>query len=96
MEKKRYPIIEEEDNSSVMTAAEPMGAVAMQEIKTYTIEEEPSTSYILPFIGPSTHEEAIRRIEEAEREIESGETYAWEDVLNEVRTRAGRYATEIN
>ena len=86
MEEKRYPKIEEEDGFGCMKAEEPIG------IASYT--ELPDT-FKEPLAGPSTYEEAISRIEEAEQEIEMGETYDWKDVISEARQRVRQYATEV-
>lgn len=101
MEEKRYPKIEEEDGFGCMKAEEPMGAASYTEmpiVDTVTIssevEELPDT-FKEPLAGPSTYEEAISRIEEAEQEIEMGETYDWKDVISEARQRVRQYATEV-
>ena len=47
-------------------------------------------------MGMVSYTEIISRIEEAEQEIERGETYDWDDVLSEARQRvktSGLYAT---
>ena len=81
-----------------MKAAEPTEAVAYNKVVAYDVEDgiEDANSMIMPFIGPSTDEEAIARIEEAEREIEDGDVYEWEDVLKEARQRAKKYEAAIN
>jgi len=87
MEEKRYPKIEEEDGFGCMHAEEPIG------IASYT---ELPVPFKEPLAGPSTYEEAISRIEEAEQEIEMGETYDWKDVISEARQRvktSGLYTT---
>lgn len=38
-------------------------------------------------MGMVSYTEIISRIEEAEQEIERGETYDWDDVLSEARQR---------
>jgi hypothetical protein len=97
MQEKRYPIIDEEDGYGCMKASEPMEAVAYNKAAAYDVEDdiEDASNIIMPFIGPSTCEEAIARIEEAEREIENGEVYDWEDVLAEARQRARKYEAAI-
>ena len=96
MQEKRYPIIDEEDGYGCMKASEPMEAVAYDKVATYDVEDdEDESNIIMPFIGPSTCEEAIARIEEAEREIENGEVYDWEDVLKEARQRVRKYEAAI-
>ena len=98
MEEKRYPIIEEEDGFGCMTAEEPMGVGTYTEMSSVDVvltrgeDEELPQGFNEPFAGPSTYEEAIARIEEAEHEIERGETYDWEDVLSEARQRVRQYA----
>lgn len=86
MEEKRYPKIEEEDGFGCMHAEEPIGIASYTELPV-TFKE--------PLAGPSTYEEAISRIEEAEQEIEMGETYDWKDVISEARQRVRQYATEV-
>lgn len=97
MEEKKYPVIEEEDGYGCMKAAEPTEVVAYDKVAAYHVEDgiEDANSIIMPFIGPSTYEEAIARIEEAEREIEDGDVYEWEDVLKEARQRAKKYKAAI-
>ena len=86
MEEKRYPKMEEEDGFGCMHAEEPIGIASYTELPV-TFKE--------PLAGPSTYEEAISRIEEAEQEIEMGETYDWKDVISEARQRVRQYATEV-
>ena len=78
-----------------MKAAEPTEAVAYNKVAAYDVEDGIEDSIIMPYIGPSTDEEAISRIEEAEREIENGEVYEWEEVLKEARLRAKKYEAAI-
>ena len=101
MEEKRYPRLEEEDGFGCMNAAEPMETRSYTEMSAVDVVimrggvEELPQGFNEPFAGPSTYEEAIARIEEAEREIERGETYDWEDVLSEAKQRVKQYAAEI-
>ena len=97
MKEKKYPKIEEEDGYGCMKASEPTEAGAYDKVTTYGVDDgiEDANSIIMPFIGPSTYEEAIARIEEAEREIENGDVYEWEDVLKEARLRAKKYEAAI-
>ena len=97
MEEKKYPIIEEEEGYSCMEAVEPIKSVAYNKVSAYDVEDgiAGGCNIITPFIGPATYEEAIARIEEAEREIDNGEVYEWEDVLTEARQRARNYEAAI-
>lgn len=97
MEEKNYPIIEEEDGYGCMKAEEPTEALAYDKVAAYNVKDgiEDANNTIMPFIGPSTYEEAIARIEEAEREIEDGDVYEWEDVLKEARQRVHKYEAAI-
>ena len=101
MEEKRYPRLEEEDGFGCMNAAEPMETRSYTEMSAVDVVimrggvEELPQGFNEPFAGPSTYEEAIARVEEAEREIERGETYDWEDVLSEAKQRVKQYAAEI-
>ena len=49
----------------------------------------------MPTIGPSTYEEAISRIEEAEREIDENGGVAWEEVLQAARLRVKSYENQV-
>ena len=49
----------------------------------------------MPTIGPSTYEEAISRIEEAERDIDENGGVAWEDVIQAARLRVKNYENQI-
>ena len=101
MEEKRYPRLEEEDGFGCMNAAESMEMRSYTEMSAVDVVimrggvEELPQGFNEPFAGLSTYEEAIARIEEAEREIERGETYDWEDVLSEAKQRVKQYAAEI-
>jgi hypothetical protein len=93
MEEKRYPKMGEEDSFGCMHAEEPTGIASYTEmpiVDTVAFSsdiEELSDTFKEPLAGPSTYEEAIHRIEEAEQEIERAETYDWKDVLREARQR---------
>ena len=49
----------------------------------------------MPILGPSTYEEAIVRIEEAEKEIDLDGGCSWEDVMFEARQRAKRHEVAV-
>ena len=97
MEEKKYPLIEEEDGYGCMKAAEPIESVTYDKAAANGGEHnlEDAHSMAMPFIGPSTYEEATVRIEEAERDIINGDVYEWEDVLKEARQRATKYEAAI-
>ena len=40
-----------------------------------------------PIIGPSSLDEALLELDEAERQIEAGEGLPWESVLEEIKER---------
>ena len=83
-DEKRYPILDEEDGMTLM-AAEPVAGAALAYAPSYLDEEN------LPLIGPATYEEAIERIELAEREpYHKGVT--WEVVKRQMLDRINSYA----
>ena len=93
--------MEEEDGFGCMNAEEPMGIVSYTKMPNVDVAamgnevDELPKGFNEPFAGPSTYDEAIARIKEAEQEIERGETYDWEDVLSEARQRVRQYAAEV-
>ena len=54
-----------------------------------------SSDFSVPSAGPSTNEEAIARLEEAEHDIENGDVYDWEEVMAETGQRIRLYETSI-
>ena len=49
----------------------------------------------MPIIGPLTVDEAVARIELAEKDIAKGKGYDFEDVINEARHRAAKYESAV-
>lgn len=49
----------------------------------------------LPLAGPTSYEEAIARIEEAEREMDANEGVAWEDVMSEAMQKVNNYEVAV-
>lgn len=82
---KPYPRIDEEDGS-VMTANEPIGAVAYA--------DEATKVDFRPIPGlPQTWDELLECLEEGEKEIERGEYIPGEEVFKSVRERIKGYAS---
>ena len=50
---------------------------------------------LMPYVGPASIDEAITRIEEAEKDIAKGRGYDFEDVIMEARKRNGTYEGAI-
>ena len=72
--------------------AEPVGATSYSS----TVEECEILDWDdMPTIGPSTYEEAITRIEEAEQEIDENGGVAWEEVLQAARLRVKSYENQV-
>ena len=67
----------ENKNHASDVAAEPIGAVAVEDYSNeiYSIDSWPG----MPLVGPKTSQEAIDRIEEAERDIDSCGGILWDD-----------------
>ena len=86
-DEKRYPILDEEDDMTLRTA-EPVAGAALAYAPSYFDEDN------LPLIGPATYEDAIERIEQAEREIDNDEGLDWDDfkLLLKSRYTAVSYA----
>ena len=49
----------------------------------------------MPYLGPSSIEEAHSRIDDAEKEIAKGRGYAFEDVIREARRRTSAHESSI-
>ena len=92
MEEKRYPIMEEETGMDV--ACEPVAAVTAEPM-TMTIDNETAEHDWIddldwdrfPSFGPFSEEDAIARIEEAERDLEDPSKWItseqmWERLYN--------------
>ena len=78
MEKKKYPVFDEEEGIDM--ACEPVGAVEVQQRKTadgVTVVNDWIDDLDwdrFPSHGPFSEEEAIARIDEFEEELKNGET----------------------
>ena len=73
-------------------------ALASSGVTSYSsaIEERETLDWEgMPTIGPSTYEEAISRIEEAEREIDENGGVAWDEVIQTVRLRVKSYENQV-
>jgi hypothetical protein len=79
MDKKNYPIYDEESDNKV---CEPSGVAAYSDWVDCDV----------PILGPSTWEEAIADLDESEREFEAGECIPWENVVGEIKERYKSYA----
>ena len=86
MEEKHYPILEEEDSTLSSKVEEPVDTIAYsdEEVALMTRNDELDWDD-MPLIGPATYEEAMSRIDAAEKECEEGEGTAWDDVMQEAR-----------
>ena len=80
MEEKRYPILEEEENTGM--CCEPVAAIAYDDVE----------DRILPILGPANWEEAMSDLDESEREFETGKCLPWDDVMSEIKERYKHYA----
>jgi len=80
MEEKRYPILDEEEHigaCSESAVAEPY----------YDVEE-----LTPPLLGPATLEEALKALDESEKEFNEGKCIPWEDVISDITRRYPAYA----
>ena len=74
-------------------AAEPVGAVVQNfdDEQQYGVDHWPG----MPLVGPSNIDEVNARIDEAEREIESGDVFDWEIVMLEASNIVRQYAATV-
>lgn len=81
-----------EDEQSMM-AAEPIGAAIRADVSTlgYDIDNWPG----MPLVGPSNQEEMNARIDQAEREINEGIGFSWEQVMSDAKSIVSRYETAV-
>ena len=49
----------------------------------------------MPLTGPSTYEEAVTRIEQAEREMDADDGASWEEVLSEAKDKVNNYEVAV-
>ena len=76
-ENKPYPIIEEEDGST-LSAQEPLGAVA------FTESYAPAEQQTIPGL-PESWDELLDCLREGEEELERGEYIPWDVATNDLR-----------
>ncbi len=76
-----------EDEQSMM-AAEPIGAAIRADVSTlgHDIDNWPG----MPLVGPSNQEEMNARIDQAEREINEGIGFSWEQVMSDAKSIVSR------
>ena len=86
-------IIDEKKEEQSMMAAEPVGAVVRADVSTlgYDIDSWPG----MPIVGPSNLEEMNARIDQAEREINEGIGFFWEQVMSDAQSIVSRYETAV-
>jgi len=74
-------------------AAESIGAIApdFDDEQLYGIDHWPG----MPLVGPTNIEETTARIDEAEREIASGDVYDWNSVMMEAVDIVNQYANRV-
>ena len=97
MEEKHYPIIEEEDSTLSSKVEEPVGTLAYSDEEAALMTRNDDMDWDdMPLIGPATYEEAISRIEAAEKEIEEGKGTPWDAVMQEAKNLVlSKYGTAI-
>ena len=76
-----------------MVAAEPVGAAMRADVSTlgYDIDNWPG----MPLVGPGSLEERNARIDQAEREINEGIGFSWEQVMSDAKSIVSRYETAV-
>jgi hypothetical protein len=84
-EDKPYPIIEEED-SSTLTANESASAVAYAEVYDY------AESASIPGL-PESWDDLLDCLKEGEEELEKGEYILWDVATKEMRSHIAEYAS---
>ena len=93
--KKQKPMSEEKKDIEQSTdmAAEPVGAAMRADVSTlgYDIDNWPG----MPLVGPSNLEEMNARIDQAEREINEGIGFSWEQVMLDAQSIVSRYETAV-
>ncbi len=85
--------IDENKEEQGMMAAEPVGAVMPADVSAlgYDIDNWPG----MPLVGPSNLEEMNARIDQAEREINEGIGFSWEQVMLDAQSIVSRYETAV-
>ena len=80
-----------EDHAGV--AAEPVGVAMRSDVSAlgYNIDNWPG----MPLAGPDNVDEMNARIDQAEQEINSGNGFSWEQVMQEAQSIVNRYATTV-
>jgi len=84
MEEKHYPIFEEEDSIWMNKVEEPIGGTAYSDEEVALMDFDEDTDD-MPLIGPDTYEEAIARINAAEKESEEDKGTPWDVVMQEAK-----------
>jgi len=81
-----------EDESAGM-AAEPVAAAMRSDVSAwgYDIDNWPG----MPLVGPSNIDKMNARIDQAEQEIDNGNGFAWEQVMQEAQSIVNRYETAV-
>ena len=76
-----------------MMAAEPVGVAMRADVSTlgYDIDNWPG----MPLVGPDNPDEMNARIDQAEREIDEGIGFSWEQVMLDAQSIVSRYETTV-
>lgn len=80
MKEKRYPLLDEEEH--IGSCCESAVAESYCEVEEFTP----------PILGPTTIEEAMKALDQSEKEFNEGKCIPWEDVLSEITRRYPAYA----
>ena len=84
---------DEDKEKQDMMAAEPVGAAIRTDVSTfgYDIDNWPG----MPLVGPDNRQEMNARIDQAEREINEGIGFSWEQVMSDAQSIVSRYETAV-
>ena len=76
-----------------MMAAEPVGAATRADVSAlgYDIDNWPG----MPLVGPDNLEDMNARIDQAEREINEGIGFSWEQVMSDAKSIVSRYEATV-
>ena len=85
--------IDENKEQQSMMATESVGTAMRSDVSTlgYDIDNWPG----MPLVGPSNLEELNARIDQAEREIDEGIGFSWEQVILDAQSIVSRYETVV-